>query len=156
MSYERKLWSRQELSFPYIVVCRSASRILMLSWRGCRASSLCKMHDLGPVALWENRSSCKREGMRVPPGCGSSIASHSRDCATMRDGGREVGSVLSSIINSRDYPSLGDLLQSPTHFLLLLPFAFSPQRPPFPSHTLFSLPSFCQPFDSALIPHILP
>lgn len=30
MSYERRLWSRQEVSFPYIVVCWSASRILML------------------------------------------------------------------------------------------------------------------------------
>lgn len=52
MSYERRLWSRQDASFPYIVLCWSAHGILMLSWRGCRAASLCKKkkHDLGPVA----------------------------------------------------------------------------------------------------------
>lgn len=38
MSYERRLWSRQEVSFPYIVVCWSTSRILILleGMRGCQ------------------------------------------------------------------------------------------------------------------------
>lgn len=91
MSYERKLWSRQEVSFPYIVLCRSASGILMLSWRGCRAASLCKKHDLGPVALWEKGISCNK-GIIVPPSCGSPLS----ESVMVGVGGKEVGSVLFS------------------------------------------------------------
>lgn len=64
MSCERRPGSRQEVSFPCIVVCWSASRILMVSWKGCRIASPCKKHDLGPVALWENKA--EKKGSECP------------------------------------------------------------------------------------------
>lgn len=100
-------------------------------------------HDLGPV---KNRNSCKK-GIRVPPGCGSSIGFQNWESAIMRAREREVGSVLSS---HHQLKRLSLPLKFTSLSLTLStfpPHAVYPQ-PPFP-------PSSCQPFGSALIPHIL-
>lgn len=125
--------SRQADSFPYTVVCRSASRILMLSWRGCRAASLYKKRDLGPVALWENRISCSR-GIRVPPGCGSTVRLQKLPGSEAEGKMWEV--FYLPIINSeRDSPSLWNPLHSPSPLHLFLPMSSPPNSS---SHTCFS------------------
>lgn len=88
--------------------------------------------------LCGNPERAGNKGMRVPPGCGSL----DWDSAMMRDGWREVGRSR-PIIRSKDYASLSTFL----------PLASS-VRDAFP-HTI-CLPSFCQPFESALIPDIPP
>lgn len=82
MSNERRLWSRHEVSFPYIVVCRSPSRILMLSCRACRTASRSRKHDLGPG---EKATEC--------PLVVEVASASSKRCRE-----REMGSVLSSCL----------------------------------------------------------
>lgn len=135
MSDERRLWSRRGVSFPYIVVCWWASRILMLSWRGCRDASLSRKHDLGPVALWESKNLYKKgKRVGVPPGCGSCITLQTRE--SDERGGKCF--IL---------PSLTQETIHPLEIFLSLPVP--------PPCTLFFSPS-CQPFDSALIPSYPP
>lgn len=137
MSYEGRLWSRQEVSLPYIVVCLSASRILMLSWRGCRAASLCKKHDLGPVALWENRNGCKKGSecpLAVEPASASELGICHERC-------RERGG------NCLILPSLTQETVPPSqiYFTLSLPPLPPPLSQPSLSHTFFSLPLSVSP-----------
>lgn len=136
MSYERRLWSRQEVSFPYIVVCWSANRILMLSWRGCRTASPCKKHDLGPVALWDNGL---REREQSAPWLWKQHLLSGRGNAPRWEMERERWEVFHPpIFNSRDYTSF-TLLHS---FLFLLGS--------FHTNNIF-LPLFASPLISHLV-----
>lgn len=141
------LWSRQEDSFPYTVVCRSASRILMLSWRGCRACT--KSMTLGQLHCGKTGSAAT-EGSECP--LAVEVESAFRICQDQRWRGKRWEVFYLLIINSRDYPSLWNPLHSPSPLHLFLPMSSPPNSP---SHTCFFPPSLCRPCDSP-IPCILP
>lgn len=94
MSYEGRLWSRQEVSLPYIVVCLLASRILMLSWRGTGLPACAKSMTLGQWLCGKTETDAKRD--QSAPWLWKQHQLQNWETAMMRDGGREVGIVLSS------------------------------------------------------------
>lgn len=112
MSNERRLWNRHEVSFPYIVVCRSPSRILMLSWRACRTASRSRKHDLGP-------------GEKAPE-CPLVVEAAS---ASSRCREREMGSVLSSCLLTLHHSLISSVVLFPFHTnnpsLFYQPFDFT-------------------------------
>lgn len=132
-------------------------------------ASLCKKHDLGPVAVWENKICCKKKkkggrkkdrkktekkkrkiGIRVPPGCGSRIHFHGWDfCHDEKD--RERGGkcfILPSLTQETPTPPLLLPLPSNPHFTLPLHSSSS-------SSCLLPFGSSFH-FDSDLISSILP
>lgn len=151
MSYERRLWSRQEVSFPYIVVCWSTSRILILleGMRGCQPVQKAWPWASGSVGKQEP---LQKKDHSAPWLLKQHQLSELESCYDERRGRGGMCFILPSLTQETIPPSQ-------IYFTLPHPSSFyslgSPPPPP-PIHAHFFPTSFHQPFDFALIPHILP